>query len=970
MESAIQNIENYTYYEFSNTDGPIEVGPVTSDNLNFSMRWTQPDTAKQCHKNAKIIYDKIRSEEDALLASDKTKQMPGLTMIQLNYINNSVKDFAKRKESLVEMSSVTMPPNSSTELTGYFVPTISGLYKFTPTTEGLIWVGDVACYEFLPENVTVGEIPMTANRYYYMRFQAKNSTTASSSMTIAITCNSQRVSDPKFVTLTTNGSEQYVRKLLYYGLVQSENPRAYYCYFNNGDNYSTILNYKGINMQQPISKIIPSDYNAPPRRNTQSFAENETVKLNVNSNLFDTTIRSATYGTTSPYTVWEPKPKTVPETDPDKLSEKYTFTENRDVPTNKTRYIQQSYIEKVPYQDSKLECYQPATTQSCDAPVCTDNIIGYEKKQGKCAEPVCTPNITGYQQKQGNITGYQQKLVGYQQKEECSGYNWKTARYNKNCKKVDDKNKPIYTDDTSKPNYGPNVNDETKPIYGTPSCAAPVCEQVDDRDKPIYGPKNCAAPVCRGVVPAQVCTTVPFTNYKDETKTKNVPEDYTENVSTPFSEERSRPKDPVPTKEIIEQVPRTIDPIQIDVTDTVSSNITGGFTVNNTIFGNDPVPGQVKTLTVNYRTMIKESAKTDKEISINDKCEVVVSYKTANVSGPIFAPSCSEKMVRLNNDGSVSVSGAIWIENPLPKEEQEKLIQNPEWVSSGISNILNVGSRLDKLVSQNGLYMLEFSASKGLLYKYCLKTFFTDTDKEKTKGTTSPKSFFLYRPSYSELGGKKFVQNQNKELVRILPDNSNLVFSGFSSIGRGYPTSLDSYSKYDNVNCAKKCEESRTCGNYVTGPKNVCYIDTNTDTNPTYISRSKMSGYNIYTKQYNMNTTNGPKPFETKPSGMYSEYAIIPDSIKKEGFESNIAQNLTGITELLNQHNQLKKKQEGFSDIPARFSKTLPEAPDTSVEEGRIEDLQEIMFQQNMMYSIGSIAAVSFLVGAIVLARN
>jgi hypothetical protein len=103
---------------------------------------------------------------------------------------------------------------------------------------------------------------------------------------------------------------------------------------------------------------------------------------------------------------------------------------------------------------------------------------------------------------------------------------------------------------------------------------------------------------------------------------------------------------------------------------------------------------------------------------------------------------------------------------------------------------------------------------------------------------------------------------------------------------------------------------------------------------------------------------------------MYSKYAFTTDAVS-EGFQSNITQNLTGITELLNRREQLKKQQqEGFSDIPARFSKTLPPQPDISVEEGRIEDLHEIMFQQNMLYSIGSIAAVSFLVGAIVLARN
>ena len=930
--SKIQNIENYTYYEFSNTDGPIAVCPVTSNNLNFKMKWIQPDTAKQCHANAKIIYDKIRSEEDALLASTAILKTSGVTMIQLDYINSNVNKFAQKKESLVNFNSVTMPPRSSTELSGYFVPTISGLYKFTPTNECLIWIGDVACYEFLPENATVGEIELTKGRYYYVRFQAKNAKTVSSSLTIKVTCNNQTVSDPKFVILTS-GSERYIRKLLYYGLVRSETPGTYYCYFNNGDNYYTILNNKGINIQHPISKIIPSDYNTPPSSDTASFAENGTVKLNLDPNLFDTKIRSAAYGTTRAYTVYDTKTTNEPETDPDKVNEKYIFTENRDVPTNKTRWVSTSYIEKVPYPDSKVKCYQPATTQSCAAAVCTDVFSGrYEQK------------FSGR---------YEQKPTGkFEKKEKCvKKYNGWKAKFYTDCDMVNDKSKPIYEDNKSKPIY---VNDTSKPIYVN----------------------KCAPPVCTDVIPARkVCTTVPFTNYRDETRSKNVEQNYMENVSTPFSEDRWRPKvPPPPDKVITEHVPRTIDPIKIDVTDTVRSNIAGGFQANNTTFGKDPVPGQPKSLSIEYSNTLKDSAKADKEIYINDKCEVTVAYKTANISGSIFSPSCSTAMVRLNNDGTVSVSGAIWIENPLSKEEQKKLVPNPQWLSSGLSNILNVGSPLYKLVSPNGKYMLMISSSKRLLYRYCFKTFFEESDG--TKVTMSPKAFYLYRPSYSELGGKKFIQNQNKELVRIQPNDANLVFRKFSAIGNGKPTSLlDSYSKFDSGNCAKKCEESITCGNYVTGPNNLCYVDTKTITNPTYITTSKMSGYSIYTKQYNMKTDDksnddGIRAFESEPSGMYSTYAFIPDAIKTEGFESNITKNLSGITELLNQHNQLKKKQEGFSDIPARFSNTLPLAPDTSVEEGRIADLQEIMFQQNMMYSIGSIAAVSFLVGAIVLARN
>ena len=914
--SAIEFIDNYKFIEFSNNDGPIEVGPVTSNNLNFNMRWTKPDTAKQCHANAKIIYDKMRSNEDALIASDEMIKKNGLSMIRLDYINTNVNDFAGKPESLeIFESAIDMPPKSSTELSGYFVPTSSGQYKFTLTTEGLIWVGDVACYEYLPENATVGEITLTAGRYYYVRFQAKNETTTIKSMDITIMYNNKTVSNQKFVHFT-NG---YIRKLLYYGLVKSEiSDPTYYCYFNNYDNYDTILNYKGINMIQK-SKIISSDYNAPPKLDTISFAENETAKLNVNYDVYEMTILSATYGTTKPHTVTEPVTNTVPETDTKLLNEPYTFTETRDVPTQKTRNVPQSYMEKVPYKDSKVECYQQKTTQSCASPVCTDNIIGY-------------------QQKQGPITGYKQKEV-------CSkgSWNWNKARFNQNCK---------MENDLSNPNYGPNVNDLSNPIYG---------------------PKNCAKPVCKDVVPAPVCTTTQFTNYRDETRTRNIPESYMENVPTTFSENRSRSKVPVPTKKITEMVPRTIDPVQIDVTEIVRSNIAGGFQVNNKIFGKDPAPGQAKTLTIKYSTKLKDFAKTDKQISINDKCEVIASYASVNLSGAIFAPSCSEKMVRLNNDGTVSVSGSIWIQNPLTKEEQTKLVRNVQWIIDEIPDILNVGTPLSKLVSQNGFYMVEFSASQGLIYNYCLETVFTDTDNEKTKGTTSNKSLFLYRPSYSELGGKKFVQNQKKELIRIPKNYPNLVFSKFNTITDGVPTSFNSYSTFNGGNCEKICGESITCSNYVTGPNNTCYIDTNTDTTPIYTSMPEKSGYNIYTKQYNMDTTDGPKPFVTQTTRMYSEYNFISDQIpNQEGFQTNnITRNLTGITELLNQH---KKLSEGFSDlhsgIPARFSNTLPAAPDTSVEEGRIEDLQEITFQQNMMYSIGSIAAASFLLGAIVLARN
>jgi hypothetical protein len=59
--------------------------------------------------------------------------------------------------------------------------------------------------------------------------------------------------------------------------------------------------------------------------------------------------------------------------------------------------------------------------------------------------------------------------------------------------------------------------------------------------------------------------------------------------------------------------------------------------------------------------------------------------------------------------------------------------------------------------------------------------------------------------------------------------------------------------------------------------------------------------------------------------------------------------------------------------IPAKFAKTIPynyEKPVSSVEDARQEDLNELLLQQNSMYTIGTLTAATFLITAIVLARE
>ena len=64
-------------------------------------------------------------------------------------------------------------------------------------------------------------------------------------------------------------------------------------------------------------------------------------------------------------------------------------------------------------------------------------------------------------------------------------------------------------------------------------------------------------------------------------------------------------------------------------------------------------------------------------------------------------------------------------------------------------------------------------------------------------------------------------------------------------------------------------------------------------------------------------------------------------------------------------------KFEGFTDdIPERYSRILPNAPSKSIEDGRVRDLQTIMFQQNILYSVASISVLSLLVGVIVLGNK
>jgi hypothetical protein len=216
--------------------------------------------------------------------------------------------------------------------------------------------------------------------------------------------------------------------------------------------------------------------------------------------------------------------------------------------------------------------------------------------------------------------------------------------------------------------------------------------------------------------------------------------------------------------------------------------------------------------------------------------------------------------------------------------------------------------------------------------------------------------------------------NGKKMLVEIETAHPDMKAAGFNEEVKGYPILFYQY-RQETGDCKKKCEESKDCGNYITYGNGKCAVDQTLDIDPIFSTTPPLAGElatenipNIYTKKQIMSGT----IFNSANAGNYSDYEISKDKYKRSASTAGEPNKISSvITERYKKYYEIMNdKKEGFSDIPPRFSNRLPDAPETTVEEGRIEDLQTIMFQQNVLYSVSSIAALSFLAGAIVLARN
>ena len=438
-------------------------------------------------------------------------------------------------------------------------------------------------------------------------------------------------------------------------------------------------------------------------------------------------------------------------------------------------------------------------------------------------------------------------------------------------------------------------------------------------------------------------------------------------------------------------------PSPIDVTDKLKSIgdvviAPGNF---NGIFGDTQTGAR---LVINTTNILKDSAKTNKKIMVDASCNLVANY--GSDSATLFTPiSCrSDKRLVIHNNGKVTVGGKELFDiNKLIRandtvhstNDATHLNANKLWITQFYAALAS-GRDLDTIASDNGFYKLSFKYGELKCY-YNVKAYRARAGLNFSISESNgvlPEAFFLYRPKYRELAGDNFIKKTfDNGKTRLFNTNSiekTLTTTKYKNIGRNYPVlKLGNY--LEDLNCETTCTDLNSCGHYVKATDGTCYIDVSNNTHPMYTNNpqtSEQNKPNIYIKEITMKNPNRALQYE--PAQYYSPFRVIEDKFPvstipqapdKSTKQTLRTYNLKNTNRAGN--NSLYGIKEPFSDsdittkdIPTRFLNQLPDAPDTSLEDGRIEDLQTIMFQQNVMYSVSSIAALSFLVGVIVLARK
>ena len=298
--ASINSLGTFKYYEYNETNSaPTEIGPMVGDWSAYKILGSNSYTADEIHNNMRIMYDKICEKGDRSVADETIIQrQSGLSISTLNNLYTTSDDFLYATPSADFMlESVIIPNGKSVELSGYFIPSKSGVYQFSSSGKSVdSWIGDVAIYEYTESNRMINNIELNHNYYYAVRFQAKNEGQTNLTLTISVTCNGELVTTPQFVTLFKN-EERYERKLLYYGLIY-DSDNKYYCYYDDAEKHDMIIESKNQTILE-MTAVLPSD--TAPSYTTSSINDGQKTTIGTDTSVFDVNVNSAYYKTKATY---------------------------------------------------------------------------------------------------------------------------------------------------------------------------------------------------------------------------------------------------------------------------------------------------------------------------------------------------------------------------------------------------------------------------------------------------------------------------------------------------------------------------------------------------------------------------------------------------------------------------------------------------------------------------------------------
>jgi len=391
----------YKYIEINELQrSPIDVGSMCSDehyinsgHLDTIKYWDVEDTIDMCLLNAQKMNTNMKWEEENLIHSNSMVKQSGLSIIEKSSGGHMEEDVQFFKDTVakgyINDFNIETKANTSIDLFGYFVPDITGTWSFSllNTDIAQLWItNDRALYDYTTKNANINSdtvlnnnsknfsIELKKNKYYPIRIQIGNLTSQSNINPILNVISPTRDLISKnssnhnyFVSLLYNG-QPYMKKLLYFGLVQSdqnrkENKKLFQCVFvnQNTQNYDTI---KKLKVNEPIIfriSEVPTTITYQSAKYNVSSYDNSPINIETppGSNL---QIINSRYGLTKDRLENKPIPLTIPETDPTKtIKQDYTtFTykqgSNNDYKDASGQLLSSSLVDPKPvktiYQDN------------------------------------------------------------------------------------------------------------------------------------------------------------------------------------------------------------------------------------------------------------------------------------------------------------------------------------------------------------------------------------------------------------------------------------------------------------------------------------------------------------------------------------------------------------------------------------------------------------------------------------------